>query len=302
MSFRVTILGCGSAVPLPESPHTAQYLKINNTRILIDCGENTQVQLQRFKKKIVKLDFIFISHLHGDHFFGLPGLLSTMSLLGRTEPLALFGPKGLKEFIILSQSMSKSPLLFPVHFTELSCTNKEQIHQTKDFTVYAFPLNHRIDCFGFQFVEKEKPYKIIKEKLPKSLTVQQIQGLKAGIDVIENGKTRYKAEDLTLAPPLPSVYSFCSDTAPFPKLSEYVQKSTYLYHEASFTNEHKEKARNTFHSTAEQAAETAKAAQVENLLLGHFSTRYKKTDVIESEAKAIFDSVTIAYPGLEINF
>lgn len=302
MSLKLTILGCGSAIPLPERAHTAQYLKINNTRILIDCGENTQIQLQRFKKKIVKLDFIFISHLHGDHFFGLPGLLSTMSLLGRTEPLHLYGPKGLKEFIVLTQSLSKSPLLFPIVYQELQLQSKEKIHDAAGFEVYAFPLNHRIDCFGFQFKEKPKPYKIKKEKLTQAISIADIHILKEGKDVIEEGKTIYKASEMTIPPEPCSTYSYCSDTAPFKELSDYVEESTCLYHEASFTNFHAEKAKNTFHSTAEEAAKVALEANVQKLIVGHFSARYKNLDELHQEAKTVFPNTQLAYEGLEVSF
>ncbi len=302
MSFRLTILGCGSAIPLPERSHTAQYLKINNTRILIDCGENTQVQLTRFKKKIVKLDFVFISHLHGDHFFGLPGLLSTMSLLGRTEPLHLFGPKGLKEFVVLTQSLSKSPLLFPIVYKELNLQQKEKIHSATDFEVFAFPLNHRIDCYGFQFLEKPKPYKIKKDKLPKAISIADIHTLKEGKDVIEDGEILYKASEMTFPPEPCASYSYCSDTAPFLKLKEYIKGSTYLYHEASFTNFHTEKAKNTFHSTAEQAAELALHSEIQHLIIGHFSARYKNLEELHREAKTIFPNTELAFEGFEVSF
>jgi ribonuclease Z len=265
---------------------------------MIDCGEGTQLRLSKLKIKINKIDHILISHLHGDHYFGLIGLMSTMHLFGRTKPLFIYGPSPIKEIIDLQLKYSETILNYEVIYLFTDRTEQDIIFENKDLTVKKFPLNHSIFCTGFRFDEKPKKPKIIKDKIPENFSLNDIGKLKKGEDIFdEKGKLLYKNEALTYPPKRSRSYAFCSDTKYDESLLEYISDVDLLYHEATFANDMAERAGNTFHSTAEQAALIAKKAVARKLLLGHFSVRYRELDVILEEAKKIYNESYLAIEG-----
>lgn len=298
MIFELTILGANAAIPAHGRFPTSQVLCIHHRYYMIDCGEGAQIQLFRYKIKINKIHAIFISHLHGDHYLGLMGLLNTMTLRGRTEPLYLHGPKGLQEIIMSQLKYSYSILNYPLYFVE---TNQEEsvfLFEDEKVTVHTIPLLHRIPCCGFLFREKIKDKNLIKEAIPTDLPIAGRIALKKGEDFEYNHKI-LKNEDYTYSPNKSRSYAFCSDTIYLPSspLIEIIQHVDLLYHEATFTKVHESRAAQTFHSTGEQAALIAKEAQVEQLILGHFSTRYYDLSPLLEEAKAIFSNSFLAIEG-----
>jgi ribonuclease Z len=299
VTFQVKILGANGAMPAYGRNHSAQLLTLHTHTFLIDCGEGTQLQLNRFNCKPQKISHLFISHLHGDHYFGLMGLLSSMHLQKRTTPLHLFGPQGLREIIALQLRYSESVLNYPLIFHETQPHHPQHLLDTKSVEVFSFPLKHRIPCTGFLFREKPLPLKLKKSKLPENLPLQAIALLKQGMDVKdEDGKVRYAVADYTLPPPPPRSYAYCSDTLPSNEVAEYVHGVNLLYHEATFLTEKEDMAQRTYHTTAAQAAQLAKRAQVGHLLLGHFSARYKELDGFLEESIPHFEHVSLAEEGL----
>ena len=298
MQFSVTILGAGSASPALGRHPTAQLLAYDTDCYLIDCGEGTQYQLLKLKLRPSKLKYVFISHLHGDHYFGLIGLLSTLNLGGRTEPLWLFGPRGLNEILTMQFKYAESSLQFPIHYTEVETTRSYQVFENEQLTVQTIPLQHRVPCAGYLFREKQRPRNIIKEKLPDDLPFEFIHQLKAGHDVRdEAGTVLFACADYTY-PPLPCrSYAFCSDTRYEPALAEIVKGVDLLYHEATFMEDLAQQASERYHATARQAAQIAQQAQVKKLLIGHFSSRYKTLDGFRDEAQAVFLNTEIAEEG-----
>ncbi|MCF6353087.1 MAG: ribonuclease Z [Cyclobacteriaceae bacterium] len=298
MTFQVTILGSNSAIPAYGRHHTSQYVQIKNQRFLIDCGEAAQNQLMRYKLSTLKLNAIFISHLHGDHYLGLVGLLSSMHLQGRSKPLRLYGPRGLREIITLHFKSSDTVLKYKLIFTPTQAQLPALIFEDKQIEVSTIPLNHRIDCTGFLFREKPHPIRFNKTKLPPNLSLANIATLKKGEDIIDtNGELLYKNSDLTL-PPFPQrAYAYCSDTRYISNLKKQLQAVDLLYHEATFLNENELRASNTYHSTAAQAAQLAKEAKAKKLLLGHFSARYKDLKPFEDEARKVFKESYLALEG-----
>lgn len=296
MIFELTILGANAAIPAHGRFPTSQVLCINHRYYMIDCGEGAQIQLFRYKIKTTKIHAIFISHLHGDHFFGLMGLLNTMNLHGREEELYLYAPKGLQEIISLQLKYSHSILNYPIHFIE---TNQEEsvfLYEDEKVTVHTIPLLHRIPCCGFLFREKAKDKNLIKEKIPLELPVSGRIALKKGEDVEYNNEI-LKNEDYTHQPNKRRSYAFCSDTVYLPSLVEIIKEVDLLYHEATFTHVHEKRAEQTFHSTAHQAALIAKQANVGKLILGHFSTRYYDLSPVLEEAQAVFPNSVLAIEG-----
>jgi ribonuclease Z len=289
VDFELTILGSSSATPSANRHHTAQVLTIGNQYHLIDCGEGTQMQLMLYKIKHQRITNIYISHLHGDHYFGLAGLLSTMHLQGRQTPLHLFGPPGLSEILMLQLKYSGTNLCFKLVFHELD-------------KVYTIPMEHRIPCCGFLFREKQKPRSLIKEKLPAFLTPPQLVRLKWGEDIYnEDGKLIVKNQNVTLPPKRSRSYAYCADSRYKPDLIPQLANVDLLYHEATFTDELRERANYTFHSTAKQAAELAKASQVTQLIIGHFSVRYKDLTPLIEEAQKVFLNTALATEGSIFN-
>jgi ribonuclease Z len=278
--------------------HTAQYLKIQNHNLLIDCGEGTQLQIQKFGLKAQKLEAIFISHLHGDHYLGLVGLLSSMHLMGRTKSLELFGPPELAEIITIHLKYSDTTLRYKVNFHGLEMNESEIIYETRKFTVTSFPVEHRIPCVGFLFEEKQFPVSIDKKKLTKEITLADIGTLKRGEDVLDaDGKVKYRNKDFTLGRKKSRSYAYCTDTLYLPELAEFLQGVDLLYHEATFMTEEELRATNTYHASAGQAAELARNAGVGQLLIGHFSARYRDVIPLQEEARKVFKESYVAEEG-----
>ncbi|MCP4457032.1 MAG: ribonuclease Z [Cytophagales bacterium] len=296
--MEVLILGSNSAAFAYGRHHTAQILKNDNKFFLIDCGEGTQIQMRRYKVKLSRIHAIFISHLHGDHYFGLTGLLNTMHLFGREAKLRLVGPPGLRDVVSLQLSMSRTSLSYPIEFTEWIPETEQLVYEDQKLTVTTIPLDHRIDCSGYFFIEKPKPIRISREAIPDQLSQAEAILLKKGEDVLNlDGSLKFKNEDVTL-PPNPSYsYAYCSDTKYMPELAEKIKNTNLIYHESSFTEEMAERATSTFHSTARQAAQVAKDAKANGLLLGHFSSRYSTLDGFLTEAREIFEETELAIEG-----
>ena len=299
MSFNLKILGSASAIPAFGRNHTAQILQVYNKLYLIDCGEGTQTQLKKYRVNFNKIHSVFISHLHGDHFLGLFGLISTMSLLSRDTPLYIFGPRGLNEIITIQLKYSESSLNYPIIFKETNPSKSEVISTDNNLSITTIPLEHRIPCTGFMFKELFKPKRINPEILPTTqLSNNDLKTLKEGLDILnEDCSVKYKNEALTLPAYKCRSYAFCSDTRFDEKIIEIIKDVDLLYHEATFLNKHTERAATTFHSTAEQAATIAKKANVGQLLLGHFSSRYNDLTPFIKEAEETFQNVHLALEG-----
>ncbi len=265
---------------------------------LIDCGEGTQLQLKKYRIKAQKIDHIFISHLHGDHYYGLMGLISSLHLYGRKKDLNIFGPPGLKEIIAVNLKHSQTFLNYKINLKEWTPGESELLFENQHVTVHSFPLNHRINCSGFVFREKPKKRRIDKTVLPEGLGPSTIIALKNGEDVMNgDGTVKYASEDYTLPPARSVSYAFCSDTKYDETIIPYIQNVDLLYHEATFQNDMADRAELTFHSTAQQAGEIAKKAEVDKLLVGHFSTRYKILAPVLEEAKLAFENTELALEG-----
>lgn len=305
MSLKLTILGCHSATPRVNANPTAQFLEIKNHHFLIDCGEGTQVQLRKYGIKFSSIKHIFISHLHGDHFYGLVGLISTFRLLNRETELHIYAPKGLKEIITLQLKTSNSWTQYPLIFHELTSAKSELIFEDLKVEVFTIPLNHRIYTNGFLFKEKLGERKLNMDAIKEHTEIEicDYQNLKNGRDyILENG-TVIKNERLTLEPPKPLSYAFCSDTSYFPEIVPVIENVDCLYHETTFLNDREILASTTKHSTAVQAASIAKQANVKQLIIGHYSGRYKNIEDFKTEAQAIFKNTLLAETGkaFEIN-
>ncbi len=301
--MELTILGCYSATPRINTSPTAQILNIKNYLFLIDCGEGTQVQLRKNKIKFSRIKHIFISHLHGDHFFGLVGLLSTFMLLGRVAELHIYGPKGIKEVILLQLKLGKAWFNYPIIFHELESKDSEIIFEDDKVQVYTVPLKHRVYTNGFVFKEKNTERKLSIDKIVKSkIDLSYYQKIKQGHDVVNEEGELIKNETVTLDPDPPKSYAFCSDTAYFPEIVPLIQEVTALYHESTFLNEHEHLCKATRHSTAEQAALIAKQAKVGKLILGHYSTRYSNLEHFIKEASKQFANVDLALDGKVFSF
>lgn len=298
MKFEVTILGSSSATPIYNRNPTSQALNVNERLYLIDCGEGTQQQMLRFDIKPSRIDHIFISHLHGDHYLGLVGLLSSMHLNGRKKELKLFGPRHLLEIINLQLKYSETTLQYPIEFTTTNADKAEVIVDNEDVTVETIPLDHRIACTGFLFREKKRQRKLLKDKLEElQIPVQYYTALKKGKDYIANDGTVYKNDILTLDSEQPKAYAYCSDTIYNPQYFEQINCVNLLYHEATFLNNMLDRANETFHTTALQAGEIATQVNAKKLLIGHFSARYKNLDELLDEAKSVFPATELAIEG-----
>lgn len=299
MHFKVTVLGTSAAIPAYGRALSAHLLESQREFLLIDCGEATQFQLFKFKKKINKINKIFISHLHGDHCFGLPGLLMSMDLMNRIKSIRIHGPVGLKQML---NAMLPHPLQFEMEITEHDCDRFQKIEESEQFDIFAFPLRHRIPCQGYLFKEKQKKLKLNKAVLFEyDVPAHQMQGLKNGEDYF-NGREWIKNEVFTLPPDALRSYAYCSDTLYDPSLIAYLKGVNLLYHESTYVSEHASKAQEHMHSTAAQAAQIAKDASVEKLIIGHFSSRYKDSNILFREASNIFEHTLLAQEGLEVEF
>ncbi|WP_289046092.1 ribonuclease Z [uncultured Olleya sp.] len=301
--MKLNILGCYSATPRTFTNPTAQVLEINNHIFLIDCGEGTQVQLRKNKVKFNRIKHIFISHLHGDHFFGLVGLISTFRLLGRDTDLHIYAPKGLKEVITLQMKLSNSWTNYNLYFHELTSKSSEIIFEDQKVTVQTIPLDHRVYTNGFLFKEKEGERKLnMNAVLNSSIDVSYYRKLKQGFDVTNEAGTLIKNDAVTFPPNKPKSYAFCSDTAYNEAIVPIIDEVDVLYHESTFLEQHAKLAAPTKHCTAKQAASIAKQANVGQLILGHYSTRYSDLNVFKEEAQTIFDNVKLGDDGKIFEF
>jgi ribonuclease Z len=296
--MKVTILGSSSALPTSERYPSAHVLNAHERLFLIDCGEGTQMQLRKTRTRFAKINHIFISHLHGDHVFGLYGLLSTFSLMGRTNPLHLYAPENYENILKSHLSDFDINLSFSVDFKPLSGKDPVRILDDKYLTVTSFPLQHRIPAYGFLFREKSGDRNIIKECIEKyEIPTVRIPAIKKGEDYIAPDGTIIKNEDLTLPPHEPLSYAYCSDTKYFKRLAGYIKDVSLLYHEATFDRTKVKLAKTTGHSTTVDAATTAHNAGAKKLLIGHFSARYKDISVLVEEARTIFPNTFAAIDG-----
>ncbi len=299
MDFSVTILGSGAALPTFSRNPTSQYIICNNRHILIDCGEGTQIQMRKFGVKFQRITHILISHLHGDHFFGLVGLLSTMHLLGRDQGIKIYGPEGLEQIIRSQLEIGGAKLDFSIEFKTLDGKSAGLLFEDKLIEIYSFPLKHRIPTNGFLIKEKEKERILLGELFKQDkLSIALIPFFKRGEDVVDEltGKV-YLHKKYTLNPKKTFSYAYCSDTMYYEKVVPYIENSTVLYHEATFLEKDRSRAKATYHSTAIDAAKIAEKAKVDRLLLGHLSARFENGLEHEKEAKTIFEAVEVVEDG-----
>ena len=305
MKFSLTILGTSSALPTSSKYPTAHVLNIHERFFLIDCGEGTQIQLRKFKVKFSKINNIFISHLHGDHYFGLFGLISTFDLLGRKSALNIYSHPQLENmFADDNCPINRNNLGFKLIFHPLRNNKNQIIFEDKKVIVESFPLKHRIPCWGFIFRENEKYLepKIKKDIIPfYRLSIEQILKLKKGEDITLDSGDILLNKNLTIPPSKPRNYVFSTDTSVLIKNIKYFENADVLYHEATYDSSKSELAKQTGHTTALQAAELARQANVGKLVIGHFSNRYRTADLLVDEAKKVFPNTIAAYEGLDIN-
>jgi ribonuclease Z len=298
MKFEVTILGSSSATPIFNRNPSSQVLNINERLYLIDCGEGTQQQLLRFDIKASRIENIFISHIHGDHYLGLVGLLSSLHLNGRKKSLTIYGPPQLKEIIDLQLNYSETVLEYLLEYKFTDPNTAEVVLETQDVVVETIPLDHGIACTGFIFKEKKRLRKLLKEKLiALNIPIEYYSPLKKGQDYVSPDGEIYKNETLTVDSEDPKSYAYCTDTLYNEKYFEQISNSTILYHEATFLNNMIERAVETHHTTALQAATIALKTNAKKLLIGHFSARYKTLIELLDEARSIFPETELAVEG-----
>ncbi len=294
--FSLTILGCNSAIPAFGRNPTCQVLQLQDENFLIDCGEGAQTQMQRYKIKRSKLNHIFVSHLHGDHYFGLIGLITSMGLTGRTTDLFIYSPPGLKAIIELQLHVADTILPYKVHFTEI--TSNGILFDAKKIVVECFSVKHRIACFGFLFTQKKNPRKINADKLKGfDIPASYYDKLQQGYDYETKSGEIIKNELVTDEASKPKKYAYSADTIFDPTIAEKVKHVDLLYHETTYLKDSQTKAGERFHSTTIQAATIAKLAEVKKLVIGHFSSKYEFLDEFEKEAKEVFENTELAIEG-----
>ncbi len=296
-------MGCYAATPRTFSNPTAQVLEIKNHLFLLDCAEGTQTQLRRNKIKMMKIEHVFITHLHGDHFYGLIGLISTFMLLSRKSALHVYGPKGIKEIITLQLRLAGAWAAYELHFHELESDFAEVVFEDDSVTVSTLPLKHRIYTNGYLFAEKPGDRKLDIEKIESyKIEVSLYRNIVKGKDVKLEDGTTIANELLTTLPEAPKSYAYCTDTLFNPDLAKVIQNVDVLYHESTFLESESALAEKTMHSTAKQAASLAKLAGAKNLLLGHYSTRYDSINNFATEAREVFENVHLADDGKVFEF
>lgn len=296
--MKLNILGCHSATPSENAHTTSQVLEVKDHIFLIDCGEGTQIQLRNQKIKFSRIKHIFISHLHGDHFYGLVGLVSTFRLLGRIADLHIYGPKGIKEVLTLQLKLANSWTNYNLFFHELEQEESVLIFEDDSLSVHTIPLDHRVYTNGFLFEEKPGLRRLDKEKIKNyDIPHYDFQQLKLGKDLVLEDGTVVQNDRVTLNPKPIKRYAFCSDTAYNESIVPLVEGVDLLYHEATFLDAHENLAEKTKHSTATQAAKIAQLAKVKRLVLGHFSSRYRDKNGFLTEAAPFFDEVELAVDG-----
>jgi len=300
--MELTILGNNSAKPIYGRYPTAQILKVYQDLFLIDCGEATQIQLQKYKIKSSKITRIFISHLHGDHYFGLIGLLSSMQLSSRTKELFLYGPPELIDIINLQFSVAHSPCTYTLHFIPILPEESKTLFETEQIKIECFPVQHRIATHGFRFIKKKGLRKInIIQCQNYEVPFQEFNNLKRGEDYISSQGKVIKNEILTEEGDAQKSYVYAADTRYFPELPTIIGPCDLLYNESTYLKDLEKLAFERYHCTAAQAAMIAKQANAKNLLLGHFSSRYKEVDVFLNEAKEIFPNTMLSEEGKSYN-
>lgn len=298
MKFEVTILGSNSATPVYNRNPTAQLLNCNEKYYLIDCGEGAQQQMIKCGFKISKIDTVFISHLHGDHYFGLIGLLSSMHLNGRTKPLRLFCPEPLKEILEIQFQHSETILRYSIEYTFTRADHPALIFENNDLTVHTIILSHRIPCTGFRFSQKKRLRKLIMEKVEGiGLDVAYYPMLKRGLDIELPGGSLVRNLDYTVDSAQPKSYCYCSDTIFTESYFPSIKNCDTLYHESTFMHDMLDRANQTFHTTALQAAEVALKNGVGQLIIGHYSSRYKALQPMLDEARTVFANTELAIEG-----
>lgn len=300
--FELTILGTSSATPTSKRFPTAQVLNVSERLFLIDCGEGAQIQLRRYHVRFQRINHIFISHLHGDHFFGLMGLISSLHLLGRQKKLCIYSPKGLREIAELQLNYTGTVLSYEIEWVELDTEKAQIIYEDSQVIVQTIILHHRIPCCGFLFREKEKPLSLIKEKLQEyEVPVVMYHQLKRGENItLEDGRTILNTE-LTRERAKPRSYAYCSDTRYNLKVAEAVKEVDLLYHEATFLHALVDRAEKTAHSTALEAGRIAATAKVGKLLIGHYSVRYNDLDPLLTEARSEFPETHLSEEGMTLS-
>jgi len=301
--MKLHILGCYAATPRILTNPTAQVLDINNHLFLIDCGEGTQVQLRKHKIKFFRIKHIFISHLHGDHVYGLVGLISTFKMLKREAPLHVYGPKGIKEFITTQLKLSNAWTDYPLHFHELESTTSEVIYEDEKVTVRTIPLQHRIYCNGFLFEEAPKDRKLnLNKVLNYNIDKAYYNSIKKGKDITLSTGELIPNKELTLEAEPSKSYAFCSDTKYDEAKLPLIENTTVLYHESTFLERHAHLCEATGHSSARQAATMAQKANVKQLILGHYSTRYENINLFLEEATIVFQNTLLSKDGKVFEF
>jgi len=302
MSIEITVLGCGSASPTSYRNHTSQVVQVQERYFLIDCGEGAQIQLRKNKIRMQKIHAVFISHLHGDHYFGLPGLLSTFNLLGREKELAVYAPADLLNILKSIFNASNTYLCYKLNFHPLNFKYPVLLFQDKRVEVHSFPLRHSIDTCGFLVKEKIKPRKINRKAVDSyEVPMYELNKIKDGADYVNEDGVIVENTKLTFDPEPSLSYAYCSDTMYCPALCDFIKNSNLLYHEATFAKDCEALAKKTKHSTSEQAALIAKKADVKMLMLGHYSSRYTDLQLLLDEARLVFENTILADDGLKIN-
>ena len=285
MKFELTILGCGGAIPTLERKPTSQYLNIQDRHFLIDCGEGTQIQLRKFKCKFSKIDHIFISHLHGDHFLGIFGYLSSLNLLGRNNDIHIYAPENLNNLLEVHNSVSGKNFNFNIVFHPLNFSNLKRIYNDKIMEVFSFPVKHSVPTCGFLFKEKSTDRRMIKEKIKElDLNIESIKKFKNSENCEVNG-VLIDYNDVTTQGNQPRTYAYCADSQYDENIISYLENVDLIYHESTFLDSKMDKAIKTKHSTAKQAATIALKANAKQLIIGHFSARYDNSDQFLEEAK-----------------
>ncbi|MGK6351760.1 ribonuclease Z [Parapedobacter sp. DT-150] len=298
MKFEVLILGSSSATPIYGRNPTAQLINVNEQLYLVDCGEGTQVQLIKYGVRSNRIKHIFISHLHGDHYLGLIGLVSSMHLIGRKDELHVYGPPPLKEIIELHFKHSQTVLRYPLHIHATQDQAPDVILENEHLRVSSFPLDHRIACTGFRFDEKQRPPAIDRGKVEAiGVPSAYLPLVKHGHDYTAPDGTVHRWQELTLAPPVPRSYAYCSDTVQTAGYLPHIQQVDLLYHEATFLHDMLERAQETYHTTALQAGLIATEVQAKKLLIGHYSARYKDLKPLLDESKTVFEATQLALEG-----
>lgn len=300
--FEVHILGCGAALPTPHHFCSTQVVNVREKLFMIDCAEGAQIQLRRSRLKFSHINNIFISHLHGDHCFGLIGLISTFALLGRTAPLHIYGPVDLKGTLQPQINYFCNGIDYEVELHEVNTKAREVIYEDRSLTVETIPLKHKIKCCGYLFREKPTQKHIRRDAIDAfGIPISQINNIKSGMDWTSSDGEVIPNHLLTLPADPPRAYAYCSDTMFKPDNAEQLKGIDLLYHEATFSSEDKTTANKTFHSTAQEAGEMARLADAKRLMIGHISSRYKDENIVLDEAKKIFPNTILANEGLCVN-